>query len=80
MTTLGDQDIVKVVMDAEDAFMSHGIVANRALAPPYGAFNDQAVDVLQNAGVVSSLRCAWMYADGINHPDTGGLCLATPKV
>ena len=70
LTTLEDQQIIKAVMDAEDAFMSHGIVTNRALAPPYGAFNDQVVDVLQNAGVVSSLRHAWMYVDGINHPVT----------
>jgi peptidoglycan/xylan/chitin deacetylase (PgdA/CDA1 family) len=57
-------------MDAEDAFMSHGIVTNRALAPPYGAYDDQVVEVLQNAGVASLLRCAWMYADGIHHPAT----------
>jgi peptidoglycan/xylan/chitin deacetylase (PgdA/CDA1 family) len=70
LTTLPDKDVVKAVMDAENAFMRNGIVTNRALIPPYGAFDDRVVKALEESGVVSSLRRAWAYQDGLNYPAT----------
>ena len=71
LTTLKkNNEIVLEVTDAENEFIENGLVTNHAFAPPYGAFNNRVVNILKNAGVISSLRRAWSYADGINYPAT----------